>query len=258
MSVSTQYLERPDKPKLAYVYSAPSSDHADKPSIMFCGGYRSDMNGTKATYLENWCQEQGLGYVRFDYSAHGQSEGDFKDGTIGSWLQDACDVFESTINGPVIVVGSSMGGWIGLLLTKRYTQWVKAYIGIAAAPDFTERLYHEELNDEQRRMMDDLGYTEIPNDYSDEPYIFTKQFVEDGKTHLLLTTQQEHTFPIVLLHGLDDTVVPKETPLSIQEHYTAKDGASFDLVFIDDGDHSLSKAEDLQILLANLDQILFV
>ncbi len=244
-----QYLKREELPALAYVYSAAKDKGAHLPTVMFCAGFKSDMQGTKALYLEEKCKELGQAYIRFDYSGHGESEGDFKDGTIGAWFKDALAILDEIIQGSVIIIGSSMGGWIGLLLAQSREERVKGFIGIAAAPDFTERLFHEEFSEEQREAVQKHGYVEIPNDYSDDPYIFTKALFEDGKKRLLLNREHIHNYPITLLHGLEDKTVPRETPLAIKEQYT---GGSLDIIFTEDGDHSLSRPEDLELLLSSL------
>jgi len=240
-----QYLERDDKPKLAYVYSKASDAGQNLPIVMFCCGFRSDMMGTKATYFEALCRRRGQGYLRFDYSGHGMSAGDFRDGTIGSWLGDALDIFDALIDGPVIMIGSSMGGWIGLLLAQLRFAHIKGFIGIAAAPDFTVRLHDEELNDSQRAMIRGQGYVEIPNEYSDEPYIFTARLIEDGADHLILDTDKTHHYPITLFHGLKDITVPSEVPRMIKTRYS---GGPLDIVYIEDGDHSLSRPQDLAMI----------
>jgi len=240
-----QTLTRVGQPNIAYVYSAADENGKAFPTVMFCGGYRSDMCGTKATFLEEQCRARGQAYLRFDYSGHGQSGGAFKDGTIGSWCEDAQAVFNAVINGPVIIVGSSMGGWIALLLAEIHAVHVRGLIGVAAAPDFTEKLYHNELNDEHRALIDRQGYVEIPNAYSDEPYMFTKALFENGKDNLMLNRDHEHDYPITLLHGLRDATVAKEVPIAIKDRYS---GGPLDIIYIDDGDHSLSRPQDLKIL----------
>lgn len=244
-----QYLKRDGHPTLAYIYSPAGEAGQNLPTVMFCGGFRSDMMGTKATYFELQCRARGQAYLRFDYSGHGDSDGAFQDGTIGSWYQDALAIFDAVVNGPVIIVGSSMGGWIGLLLSEARAAHVKGFIGIAAAPDFTMRVYAEEFDDEQRKAVEEEGFVEIPNEYSDEPYIFTKALFEDGKKNIVLNKNYTHAYPITLFHGLRDTAVPKETPLAIRDHYQ---GGSLDIVFIEDGDHSLSREDDLKAIEAEI------
>lgn len=237
-------LEREGKPNLAYIYTSGQGDGAKLPLVMFCGGYRSDMNGTKANYLETQCAARGQGYVRFDYSGHGQSEGQFEDGTIGSWAQDAMDILDHVANGPVIVVGSSMGGWIALLLAKERSGTVQGVVGIAAAPDFSEDLF-DRLTPQQQEVLMTEGFVEVPNDYSDTPYHYTKAFYEEAKAHLLLDTPRVIDFPMRLLQGMQDQDVPWETAVKIQKNYS---GADVDVLFVDDGDHSLSRPEDLELI----------
>ena len=244
-----QYLGRKGSNKLAYVYSPASEQGDDLPTVVFCGGFKSDMMGTKATYFEEQCRAKGQAYLRFDYSGHGLSSGDFKDGTISSWFSDALSVVDEITQGPLVIVGSSMGGWIGLLLAQARAERMKGFIGIAAAPDFTTRLYDEELSDEHRTEIAEKGYVKIPNDYDDEPYIFTQALFDDGKKNLILDRDHTHDYPITLFHGLCDATVPKETPLSIRDRYS---GGLLDIVFIDDGDHSLSRPQDLEILMAEI------
>ena len=237
-------LERTDKPNLAYHFTPAGKDGADLPIVMFCGGYRSDMNGTKATYLEEQCKARGQGYVRFDYSGHGESEGAFEDGTIGSWADDACDVLDHVANSPVILVGSSMGGWIALILAKRRAGKVQGVVGLAAAPDFTEDFFGRFTPEQQETLMS-TGFVEIPNDYSDQPYHYTKKFYEEAKTHLLLTEHQHIDFPVRLIQGMKDKDVPWETAVKIEKNYK---GAEVDILFVEDGDHRLSRPEDLELI----------
>ena len=242
-SMTIQYLKRENQPTLAYVYTPPSGDGAQWPVVMFCGGYRSDMGGTKATWLEEQCRARGQGYVRFDYAGHGESGGAFEDGTIGSWFEDALAVFDAVIGGQVILVGSSMGGWITMLLARARAERIAGLIGIAAAPDFTESLY-ESLPAAQKDMMHDKGYAEIPNDYSDEPYHFTKALYEDGKGHLLLRETHRVSYPMRLIHGSLDKDVPESVPARIQDVYQG----DVEIITIADGDHRLSRPEDLAII----------
>lgn len=242
---AVRYLKREGAPDLAYIYTPADDRGADLPIVMFCGGFRSDMMGTKAEYFENQCKARGQAYLRFDYSGHGLSGGAFKGCTISTWLGDSLAIFDVLVNGPVVVVGSSMGGWIGLLMARERSEFVKGYIGIAAAPDFTQRLYDDELSDEHREAIEAQGYVEIPNEYSDEPYIFTKALFEDGANNFVLSGNTAHDYPIILFHGRLDTTVPESAPLAIQQRYS---GSSFEIVFIDDGDHRLSTTQDLEMI----------
>ena len=243
--MACQYLEREGKTKLAYHYTPPTEKGAHLPTLFFLGGFKSDMTGTKATYLEAKCQERGQGYIRFDYSGHGSSEGKFADGTIGQWADDALDMFDHISPKSCLLIGSSMGGWVSLLLAGKRASNIHALIGIAAAPDFTKDLWFNRLNEEQRAILEEQGYVETPNDYSDEPYIFTKALFDDGERHVLLDKQQDLDIPITLIQGMQDPDVPWETAVRIQNSYLKAD---VDIIFIDDGDHSLSRPQDLDVL----------
>lgn len=247
----THYLEREGQPRLAYNFTPPSKDGADWPVVMFCGGYRSDMGGTKAMYLEGACKKRGQGYVRFDYSGHGESGGDFKDGTIGSWFSDALAILNTVVEGPVLLVGSSMGGWIALLLAQARPERVAGLIGIAPAPDFTQEVYAK-LTPEQQISIQELGYLSVPNDYSDEPYYFTKALFEDGERNLLLNSPKVAPFPMHLIHGKLDTDVPFETSLRIKQVYQ---GDIIDITCVEDGDHRLSRPQDLELIDAVIRQL---
>lgn len=233
-------LKRDGKPDLTYVYT-----EGDGPCVVFCGGYRSDMQGTKATYFEERCKARGQAYLRFDYSGHGESGGDFLDGTIGSWRDDALAVFDHCVKGDAVIVGSSMGGWIGLLLAQARADQVKGFVGIAPAPDFTEHVYQNEFNDEQRAILERGEVLAVPNDYSDEPYTFKKEFFDEGRTHLLLSDARHHVdFPIRLFHGMLDTDVPPRVSDAILQAYVG----DVDITFVDDGDHRLSRPQDLEVI----------
>lgn len=240
-AMALSYLERAGKPRLAYHYH--EGDSADLPLLMFCGGYRSDMNGTKAMFLEDFCASRGQSYLRFDYSGHGASGGAFEDGTIGQWRDDAMDML-SSVGGdkPALIVGSSMGGWIGLLMALELESQIAGLIGIAAAPDFTARIWQDDLSEEQRADVYKTGRFEAPNDYSDEPYIFTKALFEDGEKNLVLTGAHDVKTPMVLLQGKEDADVPWETVRQIEAAFVR---ARIKTVLIKDGDHRLSREQDL-------------
>ncbi len=238
-------LPRQDLPSIAYEYTKPQND--DAPSIMFCGGYRSDMQGSKATFLKERCKEAGYGFLRFDYSGHGHSGGEFDELTISNWLRDSVDVLEATINGPVYIVGSSMGGWIVLLMATllKDKDLVQGVLGLAAAPDFTEEMFHERLNLDQQQELFTKGVVFVPNDYSDEPYRFTMKFYEDGKNNLVLHKAHNAPCPMKLIQGKQDKDVKWETALTIQKSFNLKEE---DIFLIEDGDHRLSAPEHLEVI----------
>jgi len=226
---------------LAYKYT-----EGKAPLVVFCGGYRSDMTGTKAQYFEGQCIAHGQAYLRFDYSGHGKSEGDFNDGTIGQWAGDAIAILDHIApTQPIILVGSSMGGWMAFLIAKARPDKVKALIGIAAAPDFTEDIYAR-LNDEQRDDLHTNGFAAIPNDYSDEPYHFPLAFYEEAKNHMILTGEMPPlNFPIHLFQGGQDKDVLPDTPDKIK---TALPDANITITHIENGDHRLSTPDNLKII----------
>ncbi len=237
-------LKRAEKPALAYVYSKETNENL--PVIMFCGGYRSDMGGTKAIFLEAQCKARGQGYIRFDYSGHGDSEGAFENFTISDWCDDALDIFKKIINKPVIIVGSSMGGWIALLMALRLqnSKLLRGVVGLAAAPDFTEAMFND-MNAAQQAKLMEKGVVYIPNEYSDEPYAFTQAFYKDGKRNLLLNKPQHLSCQLTLIQGREDNVVPWQTAVKIRNVFgIAKDN----LIIIENGDHRLSSPEHLNIL----------
>lgn len=213
------------------------------PGVFWLGGFMSDMSGTKATYLEAQSIKRRQAFMRFDYSGHGASAGDFEENNIGTWLQDALDVFDNLTEGPQIVVGSSMGGWISLLLALSRPERVTALVGLAAAPDFTEDIYSQ-LNEEERRQVEEEGVLYIPSDYG-SPYPLSRHLFEDGKKHLLLHKTIPIRCPVRLIHGKKDPDVPwqkSEKTLSMIESDDKK------VIWIEDGDHRLSRESDLQLI----------
>lgn len=219
------------------------------PAVIFCGGYMSDMEGTKACFLEQACRELGLSYVRFDYSGHGSSSEDFVDGTIGKWKEDALAVVDQLTDGPLIIVGSSMGGWIGLLVSLARKQRIKAFIGIAAAPDFTRELMWDNYNDDIRETLKRDGIFLEPSNYSDEPYKVTYALIQDGEKNILLDKDIDLECSVRLFHGLQDKDVPSDYSARIAEKVKSEDVI---LCYNKSGDHSLSSNADLQRLKAAL------
>ena len=236
------YLKRDGKPGLAYIRS-PAQD-ASLPYVMFCGGYKSDMRGTKAAFLEESCRARGQGYVRFDYAGHGESGGDVATGTIGEWFADACAIFDALTEGPVIVVGSSMGGWIGLKLALARADRAHAFIGIAAAPDFT-RWMEEGFTPAQRAQLAEQGYAEEPSEYG-EPYRFTRAFLDDGRANFIMENGRvPFAGPVRLLHGMQDKTVEWQVAHRLKNALDSTDCA---VCLVEDGDHSLSRPQDLILL----------
>ncbi|MCC1480117.1 alpha/beta fold hydrolase [Roseibaca sp. Y0-43] len=214
------------------------------PGIVFLGGFMSDMSGTKAVWLEDWARAQGRAFLRFDYSGHGQSSGGFTDGCIGDWAADARAVLSALTEGPQVLVGSSMGGWIALLLARTMPERVHALVGIAAAPDFTEDSMWPGLSDTQRAEIMDKGQTTLPNDY-DAPYTLTRRLFEDGKHQLVLRAPLPLPFPVRLLQGTRDDAVATSVPLRLMEHADCPD---MRLELVKDEDHRFSSPRCLDLI----------
>ncbi len=233
------FLTTQNKHKIAY-HKIPGS----QPGVVFLGGFMSDMTGTKAVALESWCQLHGIAYTRFDYSGHGSSSGSFQEGTIGDWLQDAIAVLDQVTQGPQILIGSSMGGWLALLLTLRRPQRVAGVLTIACATDFTERLLRPALSTQQLKELEHDGVTDLPTKYQETPYRIGKALLDEGKEHLLLHTPIDIHCPVVMLHGTADIDVPAEFSQMTLEQITSSKYAQ--LLRIEGGDHRLSSPEHLK------------
>jgi pimeloyl-ACP methyl ester carboxylesterase len=220
--------------------------------VLFCGGFTSDMTGTKALALESHCRDSGRQYARFDYGGHGASSGRFEDGTIGDWTADALAIVDQVIEGRMIVVGSSMGGWIMLLLALARRDRVHGLVGIAAAPDFTEDLLLAQATDEQRRQLATDGYWLQPSAYGNGPYPVTDKLIEDGRQHLLLRASIPIRCPVHLLHGQRDADVPWETSLRLAERLKSDDVT---IELIKAGDHRLSSAPDIARIIGAIERL---
>lgn len=215
------------------------------PGVMFLGGFGSDMTGSKASYLSEFCRNRGQAYARFDYTGHGQSSGRFIEGSIGRWLDDATAVLDQMTAGPQILVGSSMGGWLMVLLALRRPERVVGLVGVAAAPDFTEELIWQTLTPEDRRRLATAGVIYRPSDYGSAPTPFTLQLIEDGRRHLILRQSIPFTGPVRLLHGLQDQDVPWRMSQRLGDALQSDDVV---VTLIKGGDHRLSTPQDLHRL----------
>jgi pimeloyl-ACP methyl ester carboxylesterase len=211
------------------------------------------MTGTKALYLQEYCRGRGCAYVRFDYFGHGASSGDFALGTIGRWRDDAIAVIDSLTEGPQILVGSSMSGWIMLLAALARPERIAALVGIAGAPDFTEELLWPRLSPAHRRELDERGRAVLASEYDPEGYLYTRALIEDGRRHLLLGRPIALDIPVRLLHGMRDESVPWHLSLRLAECLRSRDVA---VTLIKDGDHRLSTPGDLALLARTLDGLL--
>lgn len=232
------------RPGVELAYYKTVAETPTLPGVIFLGGFMSDMTGTKAVFLEQYCRERGQGFVRFDYQGHGASSGRFEDGTIGRWLQDALDVFDTLTEGPQIVVGSSMGGWLALLLALRRPERVAGLIGLAPAPDFSDDVYHHELTQQQRHEIEEKGVTYLPNLYG-APYPLTRQLFDEARQHYLLQQEIAIYCPVRLIHGRQDPDVPWQKSEKIKEKLLSQD---VKIYWVEEGDHRLSRDQDLSLI----------
>ncbi|HSR55403.1 MAG TPA: alpha/beta hydrolase [Alphaproteobacteria bacterium] len=251
-----EILSRADGPSIAYARRPGANGGAGaatRPGIVFLGGFMSDMSGVKATWLESFAAKLGCPYLRFDYSGHGASEGRFEDGTISGWLSDTLMVLDRLTEGPQILIGSSMGGWLALRAALERPARVAGIVGVAAAPDFTEELVSSDLTPEQRETLMRDGVVYIDTPYGDNPYAFTRALIEDGRNHLLLESTIEIGCPVRLVQGYDDNDVPWEMAMAIMARIGHGDCA---VTLIKDGDHRLSRSQDLTKIGAAVKDIL--
>jgi pimeloyl-ACP methyl ester carboxylesterase len=227
------------------------------PGLFWLGGFKSDMKGTKAEALAHWAAEHRRACTRFDYSGHGESGGDFAEGTIGRWLQDSLAVFDACAEGPQVLVGSSMGGWLALLLSRELRRRAAAgnnvsapvmgLVLIAPAVDFTEELMWKRFPAAVRHEIEQKGFWNRPSLYSEEPYLITRELIEDGRRHLVLGELIETGCPVRILQGVQDPDVPWQHAVGLSSRLAHDDVV---LTLIKDGDHRLSRPEDIERLLA--------
>jgi pimeloyl-ACP methyl ester carboxylesterase len=231
------------------------------PGLFWLGGYKSDMKGTKAVALADWAGRAGRACVRFDYSGHGESGGAFTDGSIGRWLADSLAVFDACCAGPQILIGSSMGGWLALLIARELkrraasnpqageggTGSIAGMVLIAPAVDFTEELMWKRFTPEIKRELEDKGVWARPSQYSPEPYLVTRQLIEEGRAHLLLGGLIETGCPVRILQGVEDPDVPWRHAVELTSRLASDDVV---LTLVKDGDHRLSRPEDIERLIA--------
>lgn len=211
------------------------------PGILYMHGSQSSIDSTKALYVENFCREEGIGFTSFNFTGHGDSWGDYKDGTISIWLRDALTVLDNLTSGDQIVIGSSLGGWIMLLLGMRRPDRVKGMIGISAAPDFTVWLW-EALGEDLRSKLLKEGIIYTPNDYSEEGDPWTLSLIQDGNNNLVLDHPIITEAKVILLHGDKDTIVPSDIPIKIKDKLTSKEVR---VVIVKGGKHNLSEPHEL-------------
>ena len=221
------------------------------PGVVFLGGFVSDMEGTKAVHLESWASERGRAFLRFDYSGHGASSGEFAEGAIGDWAADAMAVIEAVADGPQILVGSSMGGWISLLVARALPAKVAGMVTVAAAPDFTEDGFWASFGDAERSAIMEEGGLQIPSDYG-APYVITERLILDGRENLVLRTPLVLPFPVRMLQGTADREVPMDTALRLLGHATADD---LRLTLVKGADHRFSTPDCLAMIERAVDEV---
>ena len=228
------------------------------PGLLWLGGFKSDMQGTKAQALDLWAKDQGRAMVRFDYSGHGESGGAFAEGTIGRWLDESLAVFGALCRGPQVVVGSSMGGWLALLMVRELARRaepaaaaVAGLVLIAPAVDFTEELMWKRFPPEIKREIEESGSWSRPSAYSAEPYPITRGLIEEGRQHLLLGGMIETGCPVRILQGVNDPDVPWQHAVELTSRLARDDVV---LTLVKDGDHRLSRAEDIERLIIAVEE----
>ena len=222
------------------------------PGVVFLGGFKSDRHGTKALYLQDWAERRGRAYLRFDYSGHGDSSGDFLDGTVGDWAEDSAAIIANLTEGPQILVGSSMGAWIALLIAREMSDKVAGLVTIAAAPDFTEDSMFASFSQAQREELEREGSVALPSEYSEEPYVITLKLIEDGRRRLVLRSPLNLPFPVRFLHGTGDRDVDVSVALHLLDH---AEGVDMRLTLVKGADHRFSEPDCLALIVHAIEEV---
>ncbi len=241
-------LARADGESIAY-HKTPGS----APGIVFLGGFFSDMTGTKAMALEDFARRTGRAFLRFDYLGHGASSGNFEEGTIGRWAEDAIAALDEMTEGPQILVGSSMGGWIMLLAALARPERIAGLVGIAAAPDFTQDLMWDKYPPVVQEILRKEGVYHEPSDYGEDPYPITLKLIEEGRDHLLLRNPIAIACPVRLIHGLEDPDVPWQVALDLSGRLASAD---VEITLVKGGGHRLSEPADLARLEQTVERLI--
>ena len=257
---NVKYLSRPDTPqktkmgaqKIAYMQQAGRNHQRDENGIIFCGGFRSDMSGTKATALAAWAGEKCRPFTRFDYFGHGQSSGEFVSGTISHWRGDILHVLDELTHSPQILVGSSFGGWLAVMAALDRPERVHALVLIAPAIDMTERLMWQRFSQKARSKLQQEGLVYDPSQYDPEGYPITRKLIEDGREHLLLRDKIAVDIPVRILHGQRDEAVPWQLSLELADKLTSD---NVELHFIKNGDHRLSEPHEIARLIGLIEAL---
>lgn len=242
------FLNLSDNRRLAYHLS-----EGKQPTVFFLGGFKSDMTGSKAQALEAYCQKHGQRFVRFDYTGHGASSGEFISGTIGNWKRDALDIITALADEKIILVGSSMGAWIALLIARELKERVVGLIGISSAPDFTKHLIWDKFNEEQKQALKAQGVFYAPSCYGEEPYPITASLIEEAVQHLLLDNPIPIRCPVRLLHGTHDEDVPWQHSVQLMD---ALESSDVRLQLVKNANHRLSETAHLQMLCLELESLI--
>ena len=242
-----EFLERTDGHKVAY-----NKVSGGSPGVVFLHGLMSDRDGTKALALADHCASTGQAFVRFDMFGHGESSGRFQDGSISRWTEDAVEVITRLTEGPQILIGSSMGGWVMLRAALACPERIAGIVGIAPAPDFTEELMWTEFSESERDRIQKEGVLDVQSEYDESPYPIGYHLIEDGRKNLMLHEPISITCPARLIHGQKDTAVPWETSMRIAEKITSDDVS---VLLVKNGDHRLSEPADLERLCMIVDEI---
>lgn len=250
-----EWLLRPNDQKIAYFcdQNATKTARKNQTGIVWLGGFKSDMTGTKASTLADWARATDHDYTRFDYFAHGQSSGRFIDGTISQWLSDALSILDQVAPGPQVLVGSSMGAWVALLAALARPAQARGLVLIAPAADFTEKLMWDDFDADIRETLQREGVYRQASDYDDEPYEISYRLIEDGRKHLLLDDDIALDLPVRILQGMADPDVPWRHAMRLVECLTSTD---VNVTLTKQGDHRLSEPDDLRRLTDTLDQLL--
>lgn len=240
------FLDTPSGRRIAY-----EKTEGEGPGIVFLGGFMSDMAGSKAVAFEAWARAHNRAFLRFDYSGHGESSETFEAGCIGDWAEDALAVLDELTDGPQVLIGSSMGGWISLLMCKKRPEKLAALVTIAAAPDFTEDGFWADFDAAQRTELMDKGVVLVPSGY-EEPYPITRRLIEDGRDNLVMREPVEINVPVRMVQGTDDGSVTRETALALLDHIQGEDVR---LQFVTGADHSFSTPDCIDIVTSAIAEV---
>lgn len=251
MNQDISYLTLADR-KLAYQQRIASSENAHKAGVVFLGGLASDMTGTKASFLDQKCAQAGLAFTRFDYRGHGASSDEFINGCIGDWADDTIKLFENVIKGPQVLVGSSLGGWISMLLMRQRPEMVAGFVGVAAAPDFTDKMIEPILTEDQKTALADKGVFYEGNDHGDPPLPITQKLLDDGNKQSVLDQPTVFDGPVHLFQGQNDTEVPWAFATRIAANIISDD---IKVTLVKAADHRFSRPQDLDLVWSAVDTI---